>query len=206
MRAAQLSNGDRLVLLGDYIDRGPDSMGVIDWVLDTRKTTEIVALRGNHEEMMLQSRLDASVASSWSGFGGFEALDSYGTTFLDDWVSAVPRSHWEFLENLPAYFETNTHIFVHGSVDGRRPREAQNEYEMVWGRKFGISRHVSGRRVVCGHTPEEDGEIGVYSWGYCLDTGCCRGDWLSCLDVDSLEFWQANEQGETRRGRVADVE
>ena len=206
MGAVPLSEGDRLVLLGDYIDRGPDSKGVIDWVLETRRTMEVVALRGNHEEMMLKSRVDASVASSWANFGGFEALDSYGTTFLDDWVSAVPRSHWEFLENLPAYFETDTHIFVHGSVNRSKTMLEQNEYEIIWGRKFGMSRHVSGRPVICGHTPEEDGEIGVYTWGYCIDTGCCRGDWLSCLDVGSLEFWQANEEGETRRGRVPDVE
>jgi serine/threonine protein phosphatase 1 len=62
--------------------------------------------------------------------------------------------------------------------------------------------HISGKRVICGHTPQPDGRIGLYQWGQCLDTDCCRGAWLTCLDVASGEYWQANEGGGTRGGNL----
>ena len=151
---------------------------------------------------MLQSTVDPLIATSWSTFGGRETLESYGTSLSDDWEACVPAAHWEFLMQLPAVFETNTHIFVHGAVDGEIPVDQQDENHLIWGRKFGMTNHVSGKKVICGHTPEADGKIGVYPWGACIDTGCFYGEWLSCLNVDSGEFWQTNEKGDTRSGSL----
>lgn len=200
--AVELRPTDRLVMLGDYVDRGPDSRGVIDWVIAAGKTCAVVALRGNHEVMMLSSRTDDMLVKNWSSFGGYEALESYGTSFNDDWVAAVPESHWRFLESTRNYLETGEHIFVHGSVNGRVGMREQDPYRLIWGRCFENTPHISGKRVVCGHTPQEDGRIGCYEWGVCLDTNCCRDGWLTCLDVMTGDYWQANENGQTRQGRL----
>ena len=158
--AARIAATDRLVLLGDYVDRGPDSKGVIDWVLERQREMEVISLRGNHEVMMLESRTNLKLARNWASFGGFEALASYGTGFQQDWVGAVPGQHWAFIEATRNHFETERHIFVHGSVDGELDMADQDKQRLLWGRCFEMTPHFSGRRVVCGHTPQEDGRIG----------------------------------------------
>ncbi len=194
--------GDRLVLLGDYLDRGPDSRGVIDWVLAASRVGEVIALRGNHEAMMLEARTNLAARAMWIENGGVEALASYGTSIANDWISKVPPAHWAFLESTGFHFETERFIFVHGGVDWDKPLAEQNAQREIWTRCTGMRPHVSGKRVICGHTPQPGGRIGVYQWGLCLDTDCCRGEWLTCLDVESGEYWQANEGGGTRGGKL----
>lgn len=177
---------------------GLGARGVIDRVIETARHCEVVALRGNHEVMMLASRANATNAHNWCSFGGSEALESYGTDFTRDWVAAVPDAHWRFLEGTQTYLESETHIFVHGAVDGRRTMTEQDPYRLLWGRCFDITPHVSGKPVICGHTPQEDGEIGCYPWGFCIDTGCCRGGWVTCLEIETGRYWQANEEGRVR--------
>jgi serine/threonine protein phosphatase 1 len=203
MECVELNAGDRLILLGDYIDRGPDSRGVVDWTLATRKTTEVITLRGNHEEMMMTSRNDAAHAHFWASVGGLETLESYGADFGHDWVTAVPEPHWQFFEQTRLYFETDKHIFVHGMVNDEKTMADQDPYLMVWTKCFGMKPHRSGKPVICGHTAHKDGNIGVYDFGFCIDTAACKGGWLTCLNPDTGEFWQANEKRETRFGRVA---
>lgn len=193
---------DRLVLLGDYLDRGPDSKGVIDWVLAASGAGEVIPLRGNHEAMMLEARTNPAARAMWIENGGAEALASYGASISDDWISKVPAAHWAFLESTRQHFETGQFIFVHGSVEWDKPLAEQNAQRELWTRCTGMRPHVSGKRIICGHTPQPNGRIGVYQWGLCLDTDCCRGEWLTCLDVESGEYWQANEKGGTRGGNV----
>ena len=150
----------------------------------------------------MEARTNPTVRQTWLENGGLEALASYGTSVLDDWIAAVPSTHWQFLESTRQHFETDRVIFVHGSVDWDLPLGEQNAHREIWTRCSGMQPHVSGKRVICGHTPQPDGQIGLYQWGLCLDTDCCRGEWLTCLDVEGGEFWQANEQGETRGGKL----
>jgi len=194
----RLSPDDRLVLLGDYVDRGPDSRGVIDWILDARRSMEVIALRGNHEAMMLDSRSDVTKSQLWSTYGGLETLASYNAGFVEDWVSAVPNSHWAFLEQTHYYFETEKNIFVHGMVNAERNMPEQDPYLMLWAKCFGMKPHQSGKPVICGHTAHKAGNIGVYDFGCCIDTAACKGGWLTCLNPDTGEFWQANEEQQTR--------
>jgi serine/threonine protein phosphatase 1 len=193
---------DRLILLGDYVDRGPDSRGVLDWILEQRATMEVIALRGNHEVMMLEARTNRTLAATWSSFGGLEALESYGTSFTEDWVPNVPKAHWEFLSATRRYFETEHFIFVHGSLDGTKALTEQNPYTLIWGRCHETKPHFSGKRVICGHTPHKDGKIGTYDFGVCIDTAACSGGWLTCLNPETGEFWQANELGTRQGGKL----
>ena len=86
-------DGDTVVTLGDYVDRGPDSRGVIEFLLGLRKRCHLVALRGNHEIMMLRARDDRSLLLNWIACGGETTLDSYGATGFQD----VPGSTWLIL-------------------------------------------------------------------------------------------------------------
>jgi len=198
----QLSAGDRLVFLGDYVDRGPDSRGVIDWILETRKSIEVIALRGNHEEMMMASQFNIAKAHLWASYGGRETLASYETDFMGNWADAVPTTHWQFLQQTRLYFETDKHIFVHGMVNPDRSMAEQDPCLMVWTKCFGMKPHQSGRPVICGHTAHKDGNIGVYDFGVCIDTAAHKGQWLTCLNPKTGEYWQANEQGQTRAGKL----
>src|SRR4051812_2089505 len=93
---------DSLILLGDVIDRGPNSRGVMEMVLALREQTQLVVLRGNHEEMMQHARGDEAQFAMWFAVGGRETLASYlweGTEGDDSWVKAVPQRHWEFLDH-----------------------------------------------------------------------------------------------------------
>lgn len=99
---------DILVTLGDHVDRGPDSKGVIDWLLAWEG--ERVSLRGNHEIMMFEARAGVGWARGWDQVGGRETLDSYGP---DSKVGDIPAEHWDFLESLVPFHETETHFFVH---------------------------------------------------------------------------------------------
>src|SRR5262245_34440427 len=92
---------DKLILLGDYVDRGPDSRGVLDRILELRPRLNLICLRGNHEQMMVEAyRGGRSEKKMWLGVGGAETLASYGVvTGRVATFDAVPREHWDFLEN-----------------------------------------------------------------------------------------------------------
>src|SRR5438270_3455841 len=99
-------SGDLLVFLGDYVDRGPNSRGVLDRLIALRDRCRCVFLRGNHDQMMLDARDNYSAQEEWLHCGGRATLDSYSGT-LDD----VPDGHWRFLEDAQPFFEADTHFF-----------------------------------------------------------------------------------------------
>src|SRR5206468_1142288 len=97
---------DLVVLLGDYVDRGPDTRGVLDRIIELkRQGTKLICLRGNHEVMMLAARLGWDNFKSWLSAGGLQALGSYGSGPIQiSPLDVIPRAHWDFLENeLTAY-------------------------------------------------------------------------------------------------------
>lgn len=184
---------DTIITLGDYVDRGPNSKGVIDFLLALRETHEVISLRGNHEIMMLEARKSEACRSSWLGFGGQETLASYGTDFDD-----VPDLHWEFMKEAKAYHETDSHFFVHANVDPTAPLYAQPEEMLFWARFGNPKPHVSGKVMVCGHTSQRSGEIRHNEHAICIDTFVYGTGWLTCLDVTTGNYWQTNEQGQRR--------
>src|SRR5207248_4013862 len=93
-------SGDTVVALGDYIDRGPDSKGVLDRLLDLHRTGRLVALRGNHEVMMLNARQSKEDFLGWWRCGGEAALVSYGTGGRPGTLDDIPERHWGFVESV----------------------------------------------------------------------------------------------------------
>jgi serine/threonine protein phosphatase 1 len=197
---ARFSPNDQLIFLGDYIDRGPSSKAVIDWLLEQSTKLNLVTLRGNHEAMILEARFETLQSHLWSSYGGFETLISYNTETRKDWVQAIPQAHWDFFLRTKNFFETDTHIFVHGMVDSSLELAEQPEYILLWEQCIAMKPHKSGKKVICGHTPQPSGKPGAFPFGTCIDTGIYAGGWLTCLDVNTGEYWQANESGNTRTG------
>jgi len=193
---------DRVVFLGDYIDRGPDSRSVLDRLVSLGDWCEPVFLRGNHEVMILKARTDPLDANGWRSCGGFEALVSYGAEFRTDWATTIPAAHWQFLEQTVPFFETAKQIFVHGCLDPDLDMAEQSEWLLYWENFGRMKPHKSGKKIFCGHTPQRSGIINDIGYAACIDTGAAVGGWLTCLDVDSGEYWQANEKGETRMGKT----
>lgn len=195
---------DRLIFLGDYVDRGPDSRGVIERLLRLREQhPRSVFLRGNHEIMMVTARRHPRTQREWLSVGGKAALQSYAGDRLIGCLEDVPDSHWAFLEQgLSDWFETDSHIFVHANLDPTQPLTLQSEDWLFWNFLTGPIGHCSGKTVIVGHTVQPGGLPVHYGDTIAIDTGLYRGGWLTCLDVDTEEFWQATPYGEIRRGTL----
>lgn len=205
---ADVGVDETLVTLDDYVDRGPDTIKVLDWLIARHSNKSLVSLRGNHEVMMLNARINPSDRLRWGRFGGIETLDSYATS--DD-VAAdlvdIPDSHWRFLaDGLLPYHETETHIFVHATVDPRVVLRDQTDSMLYWGRySDNFPGHISGKTVVCGHKSQESGLPATNGHAICIDTGACKGRWLSCLDTTAGTIWQANQAGQTRQLHISEL-
>jgi serine/threonine protein phosphatase 1 len=200
LRALAPTSDDLLVVLGDYIDRGPDSCGVVEMLIDLERRCRLVSLMGNHEELFLDVRARRFPMHWWTSMGGTATLRSYGAG-LD--LSQIPESHIRWMENGLDYVETSTHIFVHANYDPNLPMPEQPVATMRWNslRETIPGRHLSGKTVIVGHTAQEGGEILDLGHIKCIDTWCYGGGWLTALDVDTSEVWQASRDGELRHER-----
>jgi serine/threonine protein phosphatase 1 len=194
---------DRIIFLGDYIDRGPGSREVVESLLELSGKCVPVLLRGNHEAMILDAREDALKTNLWQSYGGFEALISYGANYNQNWAAIIPDSHWKFFERTARYFETEDHIFVHACLDAEADMDEQPDWLLYWESLDRLKPHKSGKRIVCGHSPQRSGQILDLGFALCIDTGAVNGGWLTCLDVSSGDWLQSNEKRETRRGSIA---
>ncbi|MFO0809156.1 MAG: metallophosphoesterase family protein [Gemmataceae bacterium] len=197
---------DRIVALGDYVDRGPDSRGVLDRLIALHRRGLLIPLRGNHELMMLRARDGREESRYWMTFGGAETLDSYDAPGRAALLDDVPELHWHFLEDLcHNYYDAETHFFVHANADPALPLDQQPERELQWNGFDDRGPHCSGKVMVCGHTQQASGWPRSTEHAVCIDTHAYGGGWLTCLDVATGHFWQANERGQRRTGNLADL-
>lgn len=191
---AKFSPDDLIVTLGDHVDRGPDSRKVINWLIE-RDEQQLVALRGNHELMMLAARDSFDHQREWFACGGKAVLRSYGVDHPDD----IPDKHWRFLtKNLCSHYVHGNHFFVHANAYPDLELNEQPDYMLYWESKAERAPHQSGRIMICGHTPQRSGIPLDMGHAICIDTGACKGGWLTCMDVNSRYCWQANEDGDVR--------
>lgn len=195
---------DQIITLGDYVDRGPHSRGVLEHLLALQAGGRLIALRGNHDMMMLEARNGHDIG--WLAVGGKQTLLSYGGGIngdLDpkDLLALVPEPHWKFLqEDCLPYYETDKHIFVHANLYPDLPLEEQPDYMLYWEKLTEPCVHVSGKTMICGHTRQKNGLPLNLGTSICIDTNIYDGGWLTCLDARTGRVWQANEQGQTRTG------
>ena len=148
IRLAGVSNEDRVVWLGDFVNRGPDSAKVIQHIR-LLPTEMNIFLRGNHEIMMQNARGSMQSMRTWATSGGGATWDSYIREFgSDNGIHSVPDEHWSFIDGLDAFYETETHIFVHASIDSEVDMPDQFDDVLFWGNFDSIGPHVSGKHVV----------------------------------------------------------
>ena len=199
-----VSDGDCVVFVGDYIDRGPNSQGVITALIDFKERhPHSVFLRGNHEEMLLQFLYRVGdVADMFPIHGGIKTALSYGVRNLDRPQAlreAIPQSHLSFLSSLHHMVVMPDFVIVHAGVDPSVPLFNQEERHLLWIREEWLHvPHTVGRTVVFGHTPfdsvytDEPDKIGI-------DTGLVHGNALTCLELTSGETYSVKFGEETVR-------
>jgi serine/threonine protein phosphatase 1 len=194
---------DLLTFLGDFIDRGPDSRGVLEQVIAVAERCPVVPLLGNHEEMLLAALSNPEALRGWLACGGTAAVRSYGWTpggprrRLAD---LFPEEHLYFLQTCRDFYETETHLFVHAGYVPELPLDRQPGEALRWRVTDSQTArpHCSGKVAVVGHTPQRGGEVLDLGFLKCIDTNCHRGGWLTALEVETGEVWQADAQGRMR--------
>jgi serine/threonine protein phosphatase 1 len=199
--AARTTDPALLVFLGDYVDRGPDSKGVVDLVLGLRTLVEfeVRTLKGNHEEAILDFLADPSFGGAWMEHGGGPTLASYGVqpanqrTDTEAWGRAaeqlrqlMPPSHKAFYDSLELMVTEGDYAFVHAGVRPGVALEEQTERDLLWIRQEFIAEAGPHPKVIVhGHTPSEEAQM--MPWRLGIDTGCYATGLLTAvrlLDTD----------------------
>jgi len=207
--AVKPTRNDLIIPLGDYIDRGPDSRGVLEMLIDLEERTQLAPLLGNHEEMFFAARSSKTELNAWLRYGGAETLASYGYTggslAPEDLAAYVPLKHLEFLRTCRDYYETANHFFVHANYDPDLPLAEQPVELLRWTRVLAVNprRHCSGKTAIVGHASQVNGQILDLGFLKCIDTYCYGGQWLTALDVLSGTIWQADRTGRLRSSNQA---
>ncbi|OAI48396.1 serine/threonine protein phosphatase [Planctomycetaceae bacterium SCGC AG-212-F19] len=219
---------DLIITLGDYVDRGPDSKGVIDRLLELRQACNLIALRGNHDFMMVEAwkryqerqylrdqpagwfpgeeEMLSTEERDWLMMGGRQTLASYAPADRSGKLTDVPAVHWDFLENICLdCCETDRHFYVHANVYPDMPLTEQPTYMLHWEKLFDAPPHCSGKTMICGHTAQRSGKPVNLGCAICLDTWVYGAGWLTCLDVNSGRIWQANQNGDARTDHLDNI-
>lgn len=191
-----IEKDDTVIFLGDYIDRGVDSKGVIDFILSLKDKCNLITLKGNHEQFAMDSyeyvfgadTTKKNMFQSWMMNGGVECLRSYDSDAVNGGyhhkaLATMFNAHGDFFKNLRLTYETKKHIFVHGFLAHELDLEDQEEFQCLWGRFSDIYPHKSGKIVVCGHTIHR--EPVDHDFRVCIDTGSFRKDGkLTAMVID----------------------
>ncbi|MCU0416627.1 MAG: serine/threonine protein phosphatase [Cytophagaceae bacterium] len=166
---------DTLIFLGDYIDRGPNSMGVINYIIQLQEQYIVVCLRGNHEQMMLDASRDYQLFDLWVRNGGDATLRSFGV----EHIKKIPQKYVEWLEQLSYYFVTENEIYVHAGINTNIPNPFSDIEAMMWIRSFEVNpKRTHNKYVIHGHTPtsmeniRKDIETVEKSSQLSIDNGC----------------------------------
>ena len=194
---------DIIITLGDYLNKGPDSFGVIERLIQLSQTHQLIPLKGNHEVQLLQARNHHFAHSVELHYLGIETLISYSLPGRELSLDNIPDSHWEFLEHTCLNsWETEQHIFVHANLNPKLPLSQQPEEHLFWEKFTQPSPHYSGKTMICGHTSQKNGKPINLGHAICIDTWACGRGWLTCLDVGGGQVWQTNQQGQIQISRI----
>jgi serine/threonine protein phosphatase 1 len=186
------------VTLGDYVDRGPDSRGVLDRLSRNPFPTRYVAIKGNHEVLFESFMRDPSVASQWRRFGGLETLHSYGVPINELMVgkgydkaakalsAAIPQDHLRFLSSLEPFISVGRYFLCHAGVRPNVPLSQQRIEDLLWIRdEFLNSNATFEKTIIHGHTPHDWPQVRPNRIN--IDTGAFATGRLTCLVIDGEE-------------------
>ena len=178
---------DRLIFLGDYLDRGEDPKGVVDYILALSKCSlNVDCLMGNHEAMFLDY-LSGRDKGLFLMNGGWNTVESYMAGKTDEDDSLVPPEHMAFFRSLKIYIELDDYYVVHAGFRPGRAIKEQTKDDMLWIRDaFIYSDYDFGKKVIFGHTPVN--EPLFLENKIALDTGAAYGNRLTCLELPEMRF------------------
>lgn len=147
------SRDDKLFVLGDLIDRGPDSKGVIDfiWQLEAEQY-QVQCIRGNHDQLMLDATQSVKWNNMWLANGGYSALVSFNALSMFD----IPDQYFAFIRDMPYYLEEDEYLLVHAGFNFKAERPFEDTNAMMWIRRWYEQMDydlLQGRKIVHGHTP-----------------------------------------------------
>lgn len=193
-----LTKADTLYLLGDYIDRGPDSKGVLDFILQLQEDGyDVQCLTGNHEIMLLNAADGGSALDGWLRNGGEVTLASFEVSN----IGFIPQIYWEFFHRLKLFISLDDYLLVHAGFNFKKDDIFEDKYAMLWIRnwynEYDATR-INNRKIVHGHTPTHYKLIQLslqHKQPINIDAGCVykgmRGLGYLCaynLDEQSLIF------------------
>lgn len=174
-----------LYLLGDYIDRGPRSKEVLDWIMQHKNSVNV--LKGNHEQMLLDSLLGPEMEEFWLYNGGNATLKSFGVERPAD----IPDSYINFLLRLKPYISYNDMVFVHGGINLHheqpfRPTDTNHD-QMLWDRE---APEHSDIKMIVGHTPTSLHHMyqSLRKNKIIIDGGCAYDGYLVAYDINNNDI------------------
>lgn len=184
----KIKRSDKIYCLGDYVGRGPNAKGVIDYILKLRKKGYAIhTLRGNHEALLLDAAKDAEKQKLWLSNGGVETLESFGIKSL----KRLPEKYEEFLKRTKFYIATSENVFVHAGLNFSIPDPFADKRAMLWTREPLFIYHKIQRRIlVHGHTPISIAQLhsqpSIHKIN--IDTGCVYKSRIGCGHLTAVEL------------------
>jgi diadenosine tetraphosphatase ApaH/serine/threonine PP2A family protein phosphatase len=201
------------VFLGDYIDRGSASRETVDRLIEHRKRSESVFLKGNHEQIAIRCLRDPGLFDQWMRLGGVETLISYGVPPANPangksvaelqaaFHDALPQTHFRFFRDLQMSFACGDFFFAHAGVRPQVELSQQKEADLLWIREeFLTSTEDFGKIVVHGHTPTREIEIGRNRIN--IDTGAFATGRLTCLVIEDSSLSVIDTHGTADKKKV----
>jgi serine/threonine protein phosphatase 1 len=202
---------DKLILLGDYVDRGPQSKETVERVKELVKNYNVIALRGNHDQRLIDLiRTDSEeVQTKFFEHGGMQTLQSYCPFMTDDcneelikqaeeYVRDHFNTHIAFLESLPLYHEDLYHIYVHAGLNPKYANwREQSDYDFMYIKgEFHQSKPFTEKPIIFGHTRtielHDSPDIWFGQGKIGIDGGCAYGMQLNCLIYDDGHYYTAD--------------
>ncbi len=184
---------DALFFLGDYVDRGPNSRGVVDYILSLMATSShINCVLGNHEAMLLDylAGFDKELYLANGGGATLRAYQRHKGRFSPWGEIEMPSDHISFYESLKPYYELEGYYLVHAGFRPGVPIPSQTKRDMIWIREpFISSSYDFGKKVVFGHTPFPEPFVMKNKIG--IDTGAAYGRRLCCVELPAEKFYFA---------------
>jgi serine/threonine protein phosphatase 1 len=187
----QLDKNDKLVLLGDYIDRGNKSKEVIDYIIDLQENGfDIISLIGNHELILLETLEDEKNKPKWIQNGGGETLKSFGI----DSIKEISAKYFEFFKNLQSYYSFEEFLFVHAGFNDKILNPFQDTYSMIWESQVAYSNPLLvGKTIIHGHRPITidfcKNQINDKQQVINIDTGCVYKEKIGYGKLTAIELY-----------------
>lgn len=159
LKKLKFNKADELYILGDFIDRGPDSKGVIDFIWELEESGHSIhCLKGNHDQMMLDARSSLALQRKWLVNGGWTTIENFNADHIQD----IETKYFQFFEKMPSYLEVDHYILVHAGFKFDMPNPFDEFHSMLWQRAWyeRINYQWLGNRIIVhGHTPTTKNDI-----------------------------------------------